>query len=63
MERHRQLTTGATLFVIGVIGILRFTAGVRSVAIVGLAGGGFALGVAFALLVPAFTSRRPPASR
>jgi hypothetical protein len=43
------------LFIIGVATLSRFASGVRSVDAVGLSGGGFAIGVGFAMLVYALT--------
>jgi hypothetical protein len=61
MDRQRRLITSATLLVIGAVDISRFTAGVRSVAIVGLVGGGLALGVGLSILLSGFWARRLPA--
>jgi hypothetical protein len=53
MEARRRMVSAAVLVVIGAISISRFSAGVRNVAIVGLVGGGFALGVALGLFIMA----------
>jgi hypothetical protein len=47
----------ALLFVIGAATLSRFSHEVRSVVAVGLSGGGFAIGVGFALLVLGATGR------
>jgi hypothetical protein len=51
MERRRFLPLAVMLFTIGAVALSRFSHGVRSVDAVGLSGGGFAIGVGFALLV------------
>jgi hypothetical protein len=61
MERSRRLLPLAgILFTLGAVGLSRFSANVRSVDVVGLAGAGFALGVGFAFLVQGFTGRSKP---
>lgn len=50
MERRRRLPLAALLFVIGFATLSRFSHDVRTVVAVGLSGGGFAIGVGFALL-------------
>ena len=45
----------AILFLIGVATLSRFASGVRPVDAVGLSGGGFAIGVGFAMLVYVLT--------
>jgi hypothetical protein len=45
------------LFTIGAAALSRFSHDVRSVAAVGLSGGGFAIGVGFALLVLGLAGR------
>lgn len=50
----------AILIVFGIIGLLRFSEGVRTVNAVGLSGSGFALGVGFLLLVLGFTGKLNP---
>jgi hypothetical protein len=51
MERRRLLPLAVLLFVIGTATLSRFSHEVRNVVAVGLSGGGFAIGVGFALLV------------
>jgi len=51
MEQRRVFPLAALLFVIGAATLSRFSHDIRSVAVVGLSGGGFAIGVGFALLV------------
>ena len=51
MERRRLLPVAVLLFIIGAAALSRFSHDVRSVAAVGLSGGGFSIGVGFALLV------------
>jgi hypothetical protein len=51
MERRRLLPLAVMLFIIGAVALSRYSHGVRSVDAVGLSGGGFAMGVGFALLV------------
>ena len=48
------------LFIIGIIGLFRFSQNVRSVEAVGLSGSGFAFGVGFVLLVLGFTGKIKP---
>ncbi|MFN8425486.1 MAG: hypothetical protein U0X87_04400 [Anaerolineales bacterium] len=50
----------AIIIVFGIIGLLRFSEGVRLVNAVGLSGSGFALGVGFLLLVLGFTGKLNP---
>jgi len=58
MERPRRLLPSAlVLFVLGAVIIARFAPGVRSVAVVGLAGGGLAIGAGVSLLIQARRSR------
>jgi hypothetical protein len=58
MERSRRLLPLAgILFIIGAAGLSRFAPNVRAVDAVGLSGGGFALGVGFALLVLVLAGR------
>jgi hypothetical protein len=57
---RRIIPTVGILFVIGMIGLIRFSPGVRSVDVVGLSGAGFALGVAFAFLFLAISGRLKP---
>jgi len=45
------------LFTLGAVSLSRFSHDVRSVAVVGLSGAGFALGVGFAFLVMSMTGR------
>ena len=49
------LPLAAILFITGVATLSRFASGVRSVEAVGLSGGGFAIGVGFAMLVYVLT--------
>ena len=57
MERPWLLLPFATiLFIVGVATLSRFASGVRSVDAVGLSGGGFAIGVGFAMLVYVLTA-------
>jgi hypothetical protein len=51
MERRRVMPLAALLFVIGAATLSRFSHDVRTVVAVGLSGGGFAIGVGFALLM------------
>jgi len=51
MEQRRVFPLAALLFVIGAATLSRFSHDVRGVVAVGLSGGGFAIGVGFALLV------------
>ena len=61
MKRLRPfLPLMGLLLVFGFGGIARFSQDVRSVVVVGLSGGGFALGVAFAFLVLGFSGRIKP---
>jgi hypothetical protein len=55
---RRMVSPGLVLIILGVITISRFTVGVRNVAIVGLSGGGFALGMGLAFLVFPLLQRR-----
>jgi hypothetical protein len=57
---RRLLPLTGLLFVLGVGGLIRFSQDVRSVDVVGLSGGGFALGVGFALLVLGLSGRIKP---
>ena len=61
MERSRRLfPLAGMLFIIGVVGLSRFAPHGRAVDAVGLSGGGFAIGVGFALLVFGFAGRAKP---
>ena len=61
MKKLRQyIPSVAILIIFGVLGLLRFSQGVRGVNAVGLSGSGFALGVAFLLLVLGFTGKLNP---
>ena len=52
MDHPRRLIPGAViLLMLGTVTMSRFAAGVRSVAVVGLAGSGFALGVGLSFLI------------
>jgi hypothetical protein len=51
------LPLAALLLVIGAVTLSRFAGHVKSVDAVGLSGGGFALGVAFAMVVFGLTGR------
>lgn len=58
MEHSRRiLPIVVLLFIIGAVGLLRFSANVRGVEAVGLSGSGFAFGVGFILLVLGLTGR------
>ncbi len=50
-HRKRLLPVAVLLFIIGFATLSRFASGVRPVNAVGLSGSGFAIGVAFRLLV------------
>jgi len=51
MKRRRPVVVALPLFVVGAATLSRFAQDVRTVVAVGLSGGGFAIGVGFALLV------------
>jgi hypothetical protein len=51
MERRPLLPLAVLLFIIGTVTLSRFSHDVRSVVVVGLSGGGFAIGVGFAFLM------------
>jgi len=51
MKRRRPLVVALPLFIVGAATLSRFANDVRAVVAVGLAGGGFAIGVGFALLM------------
>jgi hypothetical protein len=51
LERRRLVPQAVLLFIVGVAALSRFSPGVRGVAVTGLSGGGFAIGVGFALLM------------
>ena len=57
---RRLLPLTGLLFVLGVVGLTRFSEGVRSVDVVGLSGSGFAFGVGFAFLVLGLSGRIKP---
>ncbi len=57
MERRRLLPVAVLLFTIGAVALSRFSHDVRAVDATGLSGGGFAIGVGFALLVFGRTGR------
>ena len=58
MESSRRfLPLVSVLFIVGMVGLLRFSQNVRSVDVVGLSGSGFALGVGFVLLVLGFAGK------
>lgn len=57
MKRRRPVLVALPLFTIGVVTLSRFAHDVRSVVAVGLSGGGFAIGVGFALLVFGFSGQ------
>lgn len=57
---RRYIPSVAILIIFGTLGLLRFSEGVRGVQVVGLSGSGFALGVAFLLLVLGFTGKINP---
>jgi len=60
MERRRLLPVAVLLFTIGAAALSRFSHDVRSVIAVGLSGGGFAIGVGFALLMFGAAGRPKP---
>lgn len=63
MERSRRFVLPALLLIIvGIADLSRFAPGIRRVAAVGLAGGGFALGMGVGFLVLAFVKARSPAT-
>ena len=51
MKRRRPVVLALPLFAVGAATLSRFAQDVRAVVAVGLSGGGFAIGVGFALLV------------
>jgi len=57
MERRRVVPLAVLLFTIGTATLTRFSHDVRSVAVVGLSGAGFAIGVGFAFLVMGLSGR------
>ena len=57
MKRRRPLILALPLFTVGAVTLSRFAHDVRAVAAVGLSGGGFAIGVGFALLVFGLTGQ------
>jgi len=57
MKRRNPLPAALPLFTVGAITLARFAQEVRPVAAVGLSGGGFAIGVGFALLVFGLTGQ------
>ena len=57
MKRRRPLLVALPLFTIGAVTLSRFADGVRAVAAVGLSGGGFAIGVGFAILMFGLTGQ------
>jgi len=54
---RRFLPLVSVLFIVGMVGLLRFSQNVRSVDVVGLSGSGFALGVGVVLLVLGFAGK------
>jgi hypothetical protein len=61
MENSRRfLPLVGVLFIVAMVGLLRFSQNVRSVDAVGLSGSGFALGVGFVLLVLGFAGKMKP---
>ena len=57
MKRRNPLLVALPLFTVGAVAPSRFAQDVRAVVAVGLSGGGFAIGVGFALLVFGLTGR------
>ena len=57
MKPRQTLPVALPLFAVGAATLSRFGHDVRAVAVVGLAGGGFAIGVGFALLMFALTGQ------
>ena len=57
MKRRFPLLVTLPLFTVGAVTLSRFADGVRTVAAVGLSGGGFAIGVGFAFLMFALTGQ------
>ena len=57
MKRRRPVVVALPLFVVGAATLSRFAHDVRTVVAVGLSGGGFAIGVGFALLVFGLTGQ------
>jgi uncharacterized membrane protein YccC len=55
---RRMISPGLVLIILGIITISRFTVGVRHVAVVGLTGGGFAIGMGIAFLIFPLLQRR-----
>lgn len=55
---RRMVSPGLVLIILGIITISRFTAGVTNVVAVGLAAGGFALGIGLAFLLFPLLERR-----
>ena len=61
MESSRRfLPLVGLLFIVGIVGLLRFSQDIRSVNVVGLSGSGFAMGVGFVLLVLGFAGKIKP---
>jgi hypothetical protein len=61
MENSRRfLPLVGILFIVGMVGLLRFSQNVSSVDVVGLSGSGFALGVGFVLLILGFAGKIKP---
>jgi hypothetical protein len=56
-----MLSSGVLLAILGMATISRFSPGVRNVAIVGLTGGGFAVGMGLTILLSSFLGREPQA--
>jgi hypothetical protein len=58
MENSRRfLPLVGILFIVGMVGLLRFSQNVSRVDVVGLSGSGFALGVGFVLLILEFAGK------
>ena len=61
MVRSRSLVPMAgLLFAVGAVALSRFSHNLRSVDVVGLSGGGFAIGVGFVFLILGITGRIRP---
>ena len=57
MKRRRPVVVALPLFIVGAATLSRFAHDVRTVIAVGLSGGGFAIGVGFALLMFGMTGQ------
>lgn len=57
MKQRRPVVVALPLFIVGAATLSRFAHDVRTVVAVGLSGGGFAIGVGFALLMFGMTGQ------